>query len=204
MPADRSNRHRVYVFDLGGVCYAFEHERRLTALADVCGLPSDEVFRRLWGSGFIEECNRGRYTAAEAFAWARGALGLSISYRSFGRLWSSAFTPRPAVLDLVERLHKSHKTAMLTDNGPVMRDNLMTFLPEVYGRFDQLLFSCDLHAVKPETKIFMAATQRLGVRPEDITLIDDVPEYAAAAESFGWRAVVYTGHEDLAKRLGAA
>jgi putative hydrolase of the HAD superfamily len=198
-----SSRRHVYVFDLGGVCCTFDHERRLDALASASGLPRDEVSRRLWDSGFVEECNRGRFTAPEAYAWAVRALGMRISYQNFGRLWSSAFTPQPTVLHLVDHLRATNRTVMLTDNGPILRDGMVTHLPEISDRFDQLLFSCDLGAVKPELKLFMAVTRRLGVAPSEISLIDDVPEFAAAAEAFGWRALVFAGYEQLVLRLAA-
>lgn len=203
MAISESSERRVYVFDLGGVCCTFEHDRRMLALCGVSGLPEAEVMRRLWDSGFVEDCNRGRFTAREAFFWARGALGLRISYPAFSELWSSAFTPEPAVLRLVDSLRASHRTAMLTDNGPVLRDGMPSMFPEVYGRFDQVLFSCDLGAVKPETKLFMAATRRLRVAPQRITLIDDVPEFVAAARAFGWQAFVYTESDELATMLKA-
>jgi putative hydrolase of the HAD superfamily len=61
--------------------------------------------------------------------------------------------------------------------------------------FDELVFSCDLGVMKPNPAIYRLTTERLGETAECV-FFDDRPENVAAAESAGWRAYVWAGHDD--------
>ena len=44
--------------------------------------------------------------------------------------------------------------------------------PQITSRFDMLLFSCELGAVKPTTELFTRALERLHERAEEVLLVD--------------------------------
>jgi putative hydrolase of the HAD superfamily len=74
---------------------------------------------------------------------------------------------------------------------PSMRDAGM--LPNVH--FDVIVDSSEVKALKPEPKIFEIATQRAGVEPHEIMLIDDNRTNLMAAEDAGWRAIQFDNYQ---------
>lgn len=189
------------LFDLGGVVCRFHPERRLLALAFDCGLPEREVQARIWDSGFDRACDQGRYTAHEVYQRIRALLGLKASYEGFCRMWSLAFEPDPAVLALVDSLRSSLPVGLLTDNGPILRDAMSRLFPDISRRFEPLLFSCELGALKPTTELFIGVLQRLNLRAEQVLLVDDSPWVVQGANAFGLHAYLYQSPDILQMEL---
>lgn len=189
------------LFDLGGVVCRFHPERRLRALAADCGLAEREVQARIWDSGFDRDCDRGHYTAQEVYRQTRARLGLRATYEEFRRMWSLAFEPDPAVLILVDALSRRVRTGLLTDNGPVLRDAMSMLFPDMRRRFEPLLFSCELGALKPTTELFRTVLRRLDQHAEQVLLVDDSPRVVTGALAFGLHACLYRAPDILQREL---
>jgi len=69
--------------------------------------------------------------------------------------------------------------------------------------FDQLFFSCEIGAVKPEREIYEHVVKSLGVEPQASLLIDDNSDNTAAATAFGMRALHYQSFSALIPQLAA-
>ena len=63
--------------------------------------------------------------------------------------------------------------------------------------FAPRLFSCHLHAVKPEPDAYHATLAALGAPPEDVIFLDDRPANVAAARQVGMRAELYRTPEQF-------
>jgi FMN phosphatase YigB (HAD superfamily) len=194
-------RIRAAVFDLGGVMCRFLPERRLAALASACGRGEREVHARLWDSGFSQDCDCGRYTAAEAYAVAREALGLEWGYERFSELWALAFEPTEGVLTLVAASRARTLTALLTDDGPVLLDALPVFLPSVTRCCDRVCFSCQFGALKPAPSLFARVVEKLGFPSRAILFIDDAPRNVAGARACGIEALRFRSPDKLLRDL---
>jgi putative hydrolase of the HAD superfamily len=189
------------LFDLGGVVCRFQPERRLFALASACGLSESEVYVRVWDSGFDRGCDLGKYTAQQAYQRTQELLGLQVRYEEFRRMWALAFEPDPAVLALVDALRTRVRTGLLTDNGPVLRDAMSTLFPEISRRFEPILFSCELGALKPTKELFTVVLQRLNQRAEQVLLVDDALRVVEGARAFGLKACLYTSPQSFDREL---
>jgi HAD superfamily hydrolase (TIGR01509 family) len=189
------------LFDLGGMVCRFHPERRLLALASACGLPAYEVQARIWDSGFDRDCDQGRYTADEVYRRTQELLGLQASYEAFRQLWALAFEPDPAVLALADALRTRVRTALLTDNGPVLRDAMPMLFPEISSRFEPLLFSCELGYLKPTQDLFTVVLHRLNQRADQVLMVDDAPPVVAGAIACGLRACLYRSPDTLQREL---
>jgi putative hydrolase of the HAD superfamily len=179
----------VVVFDLGGVVCRFEPARRLAALAAHSDLTPREIQARLWDSGFDADCERGRYSAAETRAEVRARIGYRGDDDALLAAWARAFLPDDDVLALADRLRARFGLALLTNNGPLLREALPRHLPELAQRFDPLLCSCELCLVKPRPELFRAAGRRLASPPEQLLLVDDSEANVVAARRCGWQAL---------------
>ncbi len=188
-------------FDLGSVVCRFRPERRLAALSAITGLGERDIHARLWGSGLDDEMDRGRYSLDEACRAVGDALGRAIPSETLIAAWALANEPDREVLAIVDALRPRRRTAMLSDNGPLLLAALARHLPELPPRFDPLCFSSELRAVKPAGECFARALARAGVDPARAVLIDDRPENADGARAYGMAGIVFTGAGDLRRAL---
>jgi len=202
-----SGRDLIF-FDLGSVVCRFYPERRLAAIRAATGLDELEIHERIWGSGLDDQMDRGRYSLDEACRAVADALGRPIAPDTLLSAWARAWDTDPDVLAIVDALRgDGRRTAMLSDNGPLLLATLPRHFPELPPRFEPLCFSSELCAVKPTLECFTRALARAGVAPERALLIDDVPENAEGARAHGLEGIVFTGAADLRRslaRLGIA
>jgi HAD superfamily hydrolase (TIGR01509 family) len=189
---------QVLVMDLGGVTCRWLPDRRLTALSELSGLPAETIDQLVFESGFDDAGERGRFTFDEFVAELLGLLGmprtdeLSDAARA---AWATAFEPDARVLTLIRTARC--KSALFTNNGPLLEAGLVEDLTDVGDAFDQLLFSWRLGTTKPDPLAFDRATERLDVAPGSIFFVDDSQANVDAARTAGWQAHHYRNSLDL-------
>lgn len=196
---------RALVVDLGGVACRWFPERRLAALAARSGLPAETVDQLVFGSGFDDAGERGRFTLFTFTAELAELLGLTLDDDTIAGLradWALAYEPDPAVLKVVDQA--ATRTALLTNNGPLLEEALRHELAEVGGTFDELLLSWRLEATKPDPAAFAAAAAVLDLTPDQLFLVDDDPANVEAALAAEWHAHRYTDTINLRLALARA
>lgn len=196
-------RRRWLILDLGGVVCRFSAARRLAALAAGSGLSAQEVHQRLFASGFDEECDRGRYDLDGQCQGIRARLGVAWDQQRLAALWAQAFEPDGDVLGVVDRVRPTAGTALLTNNGPLVHAVVRDLLPDVAARFDQLCFSYQAGATKPDARAFLSTLERLGLAPEQCVFVDDSERNVAGARAVGIDAFPFVSAPALDAALAA-
>ncbi|MFI6233888.1 HAD family hydrolase [Micromonospora sp. NPDC050784] len=191
---------KVIFFDLGGVVCRFRPELRLAALGEACGVSAEQVESVLYASGLIERWDRGLGSSAEIHRTVREGLGYRGDLAKLHEIWCRAFDPDPQVLELVDGL-RPLRTALLTDNDPLLLDALPDVLPQVASRFDALLFSCRLGATKPDPGVFNRALDLMGSAPSEAVFIDDKAANVAGAQELGITAIRFSDPAELGAAL---
>jgi putative hydrolase of the HAD superfamily len=195
----------VLVMDLGGVTCRWLPDRRLIALSELCGLPAETIDQLVFESGFDDAGERGRLSPEEFVGELLGLLGLTRTddlADAVRAAWSTAFEPDQRVLHLIRTA--SCRTALFTNNGPLLEAGLTDDLTEVGEVFDQLLFSWRLGTTKPDPLAFERAIERLEVAPEALLFVDDSQANVDAARAAGWPAHHYRNSLDLHAALADA
>ena len=131
---------------------------------------------------------------------------------------------QPEYSDAIE-LYRSRWREMLTDEVPGMREVInklkdngyeiygltnwsMETFPEAREHFgilqmiDRYVVSGAEGLVKPDHRLFRVLLDRYSLKAEECTFIDDNPDNVAAAKALGMDGIVFTGAEDLCRRLG--
>ena len=190
------------LFDLGGVLFHFDHRRRLAALAAATGQLEEVLQSALWDSGFDSDCDRGHYDAAAARRKACDLIGRDMADRDIDAAMTSAFSPNLPVLELVDRLRPEVRIAVLTNNGPLVKQGLLEAHGEVLEGFgERLFFSADLGFAKPHRRAFETAAAWLGAEPGSVLFVDDSVQHIEAARELGFRVHHYREADTLGALL---
>ena len=192
----------VLVMDLGGVTCRWLPDRRLAALTELSGMSMSMIDQLVFESGFDDAGERGRFTLEEFASQLVTTIGLRdepAATEAVRAAWAQAFDPDARVLKLIR--DAACRTALFTNNGPLLEVALDEDLAEVGSVFDQLLFSWRLGVTKPDPLAYARATERLEVEPGDVFFVDDSAANVEAAIAHGWQAHRYTNSLNLQAAL---
>lgn len=191
--SEKSPRPRAVAFDLDGLMFNTEE-----LYQDV----GSEMLRRR-GKTFDAELLDGMMGRP-----ANAALQLMIDYHQltctvseliaetdaiFATLLDERLQPMPGLRELLAALESARiPKAIATSSGP-------TFVARVLGQFEfaprfQYILTCDdIREGKPHPEIYLLAAQRLGVRPQEMLVLEDSQNGCRAAVAAGAIVVAVPG-----------
>ncbi|MEU8080340.1 HAD-IA family hydrolase [Catellatospora citrea] len=189
------------VFDLGGVVCRYRPELRLQELSRISGRTAEDIHRILYGSGFVGETELGQWNAEDIVSEIGARLGRPVDRSELESAWLASFPVDEEVLELVGRAAERHRTAILTNNDLLLREALLRARPDFGGRFNDIVFSAEIQAVKPAAESFRKALSIMNAEPSRVLFIDDSDTNVAGALRAGIPAVRYQRTEQLAGEL---
>lgn len=184
----------LFVFDMDDVLYDYDWRIRMAGLTEITGLDVAELRRRWW--------HRDGEWAAEAGHWPDGAsyleawcqaIGVDLDAETWLAIRGSAMRARPAALDAVARAAELGRVTLLTNNGPLVGENLATLAPDLvplFGR-DHLRASSHYGARKPDPRVFERALAAYDEPAEHAFFADDLAVNVDGARSIGITAHLY-------------
>jgi FMN phosphatase YigB (HAD superfamily) len=181
---------RGVLWDLGGVLCRFLPDRRRAALADASGCSESDVDACLTPA-VLAALDSGQCSGLQLLEHVRATLRWDCTYDDLADAWSCAFEPDDFVLSLAAGLRPPIRSALLTDNGPVLRDGFERRFPKVVEVVDDLAFSFDYGLTKPSPELYLAACDLIGVPPEQTLLIDDSRTNVEEARVLGLDGIQY-------------
>ncbi len=175
------------LFDLGGVLFNYDPDRRLRYIGDAAGLPASEVQARVFDTDFAAKCEAGLLDGAASYAKFCRLLGVDWSYESYRDALVSAFEADGIIFGLARELASIREVGCLSNNGQTQKDGLACLHPDYAAIFaDRVYFSSDLGHLKPSPEAFNAVLERWGKQPEDILFVDDTVDNLIAAQQIGF------------------
>ncbi len=194
------------ICDFDGVMSGYDVPRRLDILAAMSGLTRDEVYGRVWLSGFEDDADSGLYPdPGEYLAGFGERLGMQLTRAQWIDTRRSAMQHWPDMHQLVGRLAATMRMAMLSNNGPLACDAFEELAPETLKLFEpNLFFSYQFGTKKPDPAIFRTVAQRLGAEPGECLFVDDKPHNARGAREAGMTGIHFTGQAGFEAALAKA
>ena len=195
------NGIKFVYFDVNG-CLVHFYQRAFTCLARETGISSDTIETYFWhyndavccGDITMEEFNK---------EFAKCLKVSSIDWKDY---YVGAVEAVPGMDVLVRWAAENYRIGLLTNIMPGFLDALMGrgIIPDV--KYDVIIDSSEVKAIKPDAKIFEIATQRSGVKPSEILLIDDSRPNLMTADKAGWHVLWCDDYhpEDTADRVRQA
>ena len=110
--------------------------------------------------------------------------------------------PDGTLLQMMAQLDRAGVTQVIATNSDARRARYLAGEGGWLERVDALFASGEMGAMKPDAAYFEQIETALGLKPQDLLLIDDVAANTDAADRRGWRTFDYTGDAmALAKAL---
>jgi putative hydrolase of the HAD superfamily len=190
-------------FDLGNVLLHFDRQQQCRQMAEVSGASVERVREVLLDRGLHWKYEAGELSSRqfhEAFCRQTDARA---DYAALLHAASDIFRLNPTIAALVAALEDAgHRLGVLSNTCEAhwewVARGRYGILP---GAFERCVLSYEVGALKPEARIFRAAAERAGCRPERIFYTDDDAGHVAAARALGFDAVQYRDTPSLAKAL---
>jgi putative hydrolase of the HAD superfamily len=199
---------RAVVFDYGKVLSGPPEPEAHAAMLRITGLPLDRFERHYWaGRPLYDE---GKITGIEYWrkflreAGLDGQLGQAVVEELNqwdARMWT---TQNPAMLAWQKLLkERGLLTAILSNIG----DDVVASVEREFDwihRFDVLVWSYQVHMVKPNPAIYRYTLKKLRTRPGETLFLDDRAVNIEAARAVGMKALEFSTIERLREDLIAA
>lgn len=194
---------RTVFFDLGNVIVPLDFDRAYRKASRLTGLSEREIARLLDESGLAVPYENGWITSQEFHRRTEELLGLGLSFEDFGSLWGDMFGDTPLIDEaFLDALAPGVRFVMLSNTNELHFQWIREKYP-VVQRFDDTVLSYEVGAMKPEPKIYHAALEMAGSKPEECFFTDDKPENIVGARAVGIRAEVFEGADKLREQLAA-
>ncbi len=195
---------RHVIFDMDGVLCRTDFSRRNDEMAKRIGVTAAAIEEAIFKSGFDDEADRGRFTAEQYLEGMTERLGVAVGRADWIAARHAAMTPDRDMLTLARTLGRHTGTAMLTNNGPLLRAHIGEIFPQVAELFgDRVFFSCEFGTGKEGTAVFALLLARIGAIPAATLFIDDSATYIDNARAAGLCVHHFRGIEPLRARLAA-
>jgi len=192
------------IFDWGGVLMRTEDDRGRRYWEAQLGLPAGAADRAVFESAAWREAQLGLCTVGECWTAIGRSLGLTPTrLAQFRRdFWAGDQLNRP----LIQRIHRWRaagspvaKIALLSNYSPEL-DNLLDE-HQVRSLFNPVIVSAYEGIMKPASRLFWRALNRIGVSPAEALFVDDFSGNVAGARSVGLHAVQFRDTQQASEEI---
>ena len=192
--------HSGLLVDFGGVLTSSAWD----SFADFCrdkGLAEDSM-RRLFREdpaalADLRELETGRIEEHEFERRFAERLGLEDATDLIDGMFRGMKPSAPMVAAVRAALASGVRTGLLSNSWSTSHYD-RALLTEL---FDAVVISAEVGLHKPQPEIYLLASKRLGVEPEQCVFIDDLRENCAGAEAVGMTAILHRGVAASVARL---
>jgi epoxide hydrolase-like predicted phosphatase len=192
---------RAVIFDVGGVLIQTADRSALCRWEARLGLREGELAREVFSCPASWRASIGLATGADV--WMELACLYRLHANEVQELAQDVFAAEAvdeAMAAFVGLLRPRYKTALLSNAWPEARNSLQE-RRGLGALTDTLILSCEERLMKPDTRLYHLAAERLGVAPEETLFVDDYLPNVEGAWDAGMRAVHHTTREATLREL---
>lgn len=193
------------ITDLGGVLIAVDKTPMFGSLAKHSTLSKEEIaqhFSHTLLRAADLDFGRGIITPRQFYEGMCRKLAISgMSFDEFSTVYCDVFSRKDDVIQFLQRLGEKYAIALLSNTDALHYEEWSRLLGRDMKLFKEVILSFQVHAAKPGREIFMAAANKLKLRPEQCIYIDDIKEYSDAAAKVGMRGIHFVSLKQLKEGL---
>jgi putative hydrolase of the HAD superfamily len=181
---------RFIYFDVNG-CLVQAGQRALTRIAEDTNMPIDVVETIYWR--FNDKVCRGIMSMSDFNQVLADKLKVkSLDWQKYYIEAVEIVTP---MQELVRWAHEHYEIGLITNVMPGLLSALKDhgLLPDL--PYHSIVDSSEVGLIKPDSAIFKLGTERAGVEPHEILLIDDTQSNLQAAQRAGWHVLLLDDYD---------
>jgi glucose-1-phosphatase len=168
------SRPCLVIFDMDDVLCHYDLGKRLRKLAAIAGVTARDVRAALWDSGFEGESDAGGFPDSRDYLEQFSKrLGFELTVSDWVAARRDAMTANEEVLNIVRGIGKDALLAVYTNNGPLVKENFSTLLPEANGLFQSHFCSYEFGTKKPDPESFTRLLKVMNRSASECWFIDD-------------------------------
>lgn len=192
---------KAICFDLDGVYFINGKSNFIKSLGRY-GISEEEAKRVFLKSNEMNKLYKeGKMTDEEYWSWAIKEWNIDLSVREVIGLLIEGYEVNEDVVKVVKKVReKGYKTLICTNNFPARIKGLDKRF-NLLDDFDAHVFSYEIGATKPSTKIFQTLVDKSGVKAEEIVFADDNNDNLEGAKEVGIQAFFYEGFDHFINKL---
>ncbi len=191
LPSGQTRKHiskngvRFVYFDMNG-CLVRSASSAFSKLSEESGASQDTIETIFWQ--FNEDVCRGVRSIDELNTALAERLGMMVDWNKY---YLEAVEATPGMSEFLGWMASNYRVGILTNTMPHLVQPMLEagILPQV--NYDAIVDSSEVHALKPETRIYEIAAERAGLSPHEILLVDDDRPNLAAAGKLGWHTMKF-------------
>ncbi len=192
---------RTLLLDLGNVLVYFSHDRMCSQIATACGVSVARVRKTLFDDRLQRQFERGELSEDDFHRTIESSFGRTVNPETLKRAGADIFELNEALVPLLDRWKQDGYRLVLLSNTCVTHFEWVRRRFDLFDRFDDLILSFRVGAVKPEHAIFESAVQSIHCSPEECFYTDDIPEYIERGRVFGFQTEIFTDVPSLVRQL---
>ncbi len=195
---------RAVIFDVGGVLVHVRDVSGQRIWEQRLGLAPGGLAREVWAFPAMRRAMLG--LSVEADAWMELACLYRLhadEIRAMARDFFAGERVETELLDFLRSLRPRFKTALLGNASPGARAAWTSRLG-LGEAVDTIIVSAEERLVKPDTRIYELAADRLGVAPQEALFVDDSADNVAGARDTGMQAIRFESYQQIIAAVGAA
>ena len=180
---------RAVIWDMGGVLLRTKNYTSRERLAQSLGMSRVELEELVFWGESGSRGQLGEITMDEH--WENLRLQLNLSRRAMVDFKEDFWSGDQVDLELIEFIRKlriNYKTGLLSNAF----SNLRQVICETWkfaDAFDEMIISAEVGMVKPDSRIYYLALERLGVHAEEAVFIDDFSQNIEGARLLNMHAI---------------
>ncbi len=189
------------ISDLGNVLIFFDNNIFLKKIAEYSALSEDEVMNEVLDHLELSRSfDMGKVTPEKFYLQATQIFKAKIDKTSFFSMYNDIFSLNMPIVGLLKSLQPGYKLVLCSNTDVERFGFVKKRFPEVLI-FDKYVVSYEVGFMKPHPKIYEAALEEAGTRPEESVFIDDREENTAAAEQLGLQTILLSPDANLEHEL---
>ncbi len=192
---------RAVIFDMGGVLVRTGNHTPRAELARRFGLTYEQIDELVFNSQTAFQAAIGDLDVDRHWESVCSSLGAPLSEMPAIReaFWGGDHIDA-VLVDYIRSLRPRYKTALLSNAWNDARRTAQEKW-KILDAFDVILFSAEVHLMKPDARIYQMAIKALEVAPQEAVFVDDFPENVEAARLAGLQAIRFDNTQQAIEEL---
>lgn len=189
---------KALIFDLGKVVFDLSFDRVYQSWATATGRQFEDIKCRFVFDKDSDDFEKGLISEEHFRASVKRRLDIELSDADFDTGWCNLYLDKYSGVDnLLAGLSKRYRLVALTNTNSIHNKAWRIKFVDTLKYFEKIFSSHELHARKPESKIYNMVLDYLNLEPAQTIFLDDNIDNITGAEKLGIPSILVQSYEQM-------